>query len=156
MLEYSLSTTVKQARLNSRSSPLVFQPVQSWYWDLKVGGVHSFQQKKKGFGINLGFFFWIFFCFFSVWGLLYYYYYYYFLKEVWRWEESSGYGSKNPLDRPAVIRTSGTRGLRKGTWSRGFQGSNWKITFSWYDIICLHESVAWPEVTWKGGEIYSS
>ena len=25
-----------------------------------------------------------------------------------------GYGSKNPLDRPAVIRTSGTRGLRKG------------------------------------------
>ena len=25
-----------------------------------------------------------------------------------------GYGSKNRLDRPAVIRTSGTRGLRKG------------------------------------------
>ena len=64
--------------------------------------------------------------------------------------------SKNPLDRPAVIRTSGTRGLRKGTWSRGFQGTSWKIMFSWYDIICLHESVAWPEVTWKGGEIYSS
>ena len=69
---------------------------------------------------------------------------------------SFGYRCKNPLDRPAVIRTSGTRGLRKGTWSRGFQGTNWKIMFSWYDIICLHESVAWPEVTWKGGEIYSS
>ena len=25
--------------------------------------------------------------------------------------------------------------------------------FSWYDIISLHESVAWPEVTWKGGEV---
>ena len=35
-----------------------------------------------------------------------------------------GYGSKNCLDRPAVIRTSGTRGLRKGAWSRGFQGPN--------------------------------
>ena len=35
-----------------------------------------------------------------------------------------GYGSKNRLDRPAVIRTSGTRGLRKGAWSRGFQGPN--------------------------------
>ena len=37
---------------------------------------------------------------------------------------SYGYGSKNRLDRPAVIRTSGTRGLRKGAWSRGFQGPN--------------------------------
>ena len=35
-----------------------------------------------------------------------------------------GYGSKNRLDRPAVIRTSGTRGLRKGAWSRGLQGPN--------------------------------
>ena len=26
----------------------------------------------------------------------------------------NGYGSKNRLDRPAVIRTSGTKGLRKG------------------------------------------
>ena len=60
-----------------------------------------------------------------------------------------GYGSKNPLDRPAVIRTSGTRGLRKGAWSRGLQGAKW------YDTKCLHESVARPKVTWKGGEIWN-
>ena len=60
-----------------------------------------------------------------------------------------GYGSKNPLDRPAVIRTSGTRGLRKGAWSRGLQGAKW------YDMKCLHESVARPKVTWKGGEIWN-
>ena len=59
-----------------------------------------------------------------------------------------GCGSKNPLDRPAVIRTSGTRGLRKGAWSRGLQGAKW------YDMKCLHESVARPKVTWKGGEIW--
>ena len=60
-----------------------------------------------------------------------------------------GYGSKNPLDRPAVIRTSGTRGLRKGAWSRGLQGAKW------YDMKCLQESVARPKVTWKGGEIWN-
>ena len=60
-----------------------------------------------------------------------------------------GYGSKNPLDRPAVIRTSGTRGLRKGAWSRGLQGAKW------YDMKCLHESVARPKVTWKGAEIWN-
>ena len=48
---------------------------------------------------------------------------------------SYGYGSKNPLDRPAVIRTSGTRGLRKGVWSRGLQDPKW------YDMKCLRESV---------------
>ena len=47
-----------------------------------------------------------------------------------------GYGSKNPLDRPAVIRTSGTRGLRKGAWSRGLQDPKW------YDMKCLREPVA--------------
>ena len=60
-----------------------------------------------------------------------------------------GYGSKNPLDRPAVIRTSGTRGLRKGAWSRGLQGAKW------YNMKCLHESLARPKVTWKGGEIWN-
>ena len=52
------------------------------------------------------------------------------------WNHTHGYGSKNPLDRPAVIRTSGTRGLRKGAWSRGLQDPEW------YDMKCLRESVA--------------
>ena len=33
---------------------------------------------------------------------------------------------------------SGSRGLRKGAWSRGFQGPKWKFMFSWYNIICLN------------------
>ena len=55
----------------------------------------------------------------------------------YRFTEGYGrHGSKNPLDRPAVIRTSGTRGLRKGAWSRGLQDPKW------YDMKCLRESVA--------------
>ena len=51
-----------------------------------------------------------------------------------------GYGSKNPLDRPAVIRTSGTRGLRKGAWSRGFQGAKWyDMIWNVYMSLCIDQ-----------------
>ena len=51
-----------------------------------------------------------------------------------------GSGSKNPLDRPAVIRTSGTRGLRKGAWSRGFQGAKWyDMIWNVYMSLCIDQ-----------------
>lgn len=65
-------------------------------------------------------------------------------KSMWVW-------LKKTLWIPAVIQTSGTRELRKGAWFRGLQGTNHTIMFSWYDIIWLQRSVAWPRVTWKGG-----